>query len=104
MLTDFVTTQFYASPCSIKDDVSQLRQFFRIVIEPTQPGETERDPLPHINFVGVPQSSNPSGAERYLFEYDGSDNQQGDTFPTVVATNPRTTNSGLGFAAPQYYF
>ncbi|KAJ3735400.1 hypothetical protein DFJ43DRAFT_1151079 [Lentinula guzmanii] len=103
-LGDYVTTEFYGSDCSVLDDVSQLRQFFRIEIQPTAIGETGRDPLPSISFLGVPQSSDPDGAERYSFTYSSDNLATGDSLPNVVASNPRTDDSDLGFYAPQYYF
>ncbi|KAJ4480637.1 hypothetical protein C8J55DRAFT_69263 [Lentinula edodes] len=103
-LGDYVTTEFYGSDCSVLDDESQLRQFFRIEIQPTAFGETGRDPLPSISFLGVPQSSDLDGAERYSFTYSRDNLADGDSLPNVVATNPRSDDSDLGFYAPQYYF
>ncbi|KAJ3763440.1 hypothetical protein F5878DRAFT_665768 [Lentinula raphanica] len=103
-LGDYVTTEFYGSDCSVLDDTSQLRQFFRIEIQPTAVGDTGRDPLPSISFLGVPQSDDPTGAERYSFTYSRDDLATGDSLPNVVASNPRSDNSDLGFYAPQYYF
>ncbi|KIK53715.1 hypothetical protein GYMLUDRAFT_77412 [Collybiopsis luxurians FD-317 M1] len=103
-LGDYVTTQFYAADCSVLDDESQLRQFFRIEIQPSESGETVRDPQPSISFLGVPESSNPTGAERYSLSYDRDSLTTGDSLPDVIATNPRTDNSDLGFFAPAYSF
>jgi hypothetical protein len=101
---DYVDTFFYASPCSIRDDTSQLRQFFRLQAN-ANPGEPTRDPLPHINFIGVPQSSNPNGVERYAWRQDASENLDGDYQPSVVASHPKDQwYSGLGYYDPQYTF
>ncbi|KAE9394786.1 hypothetical protein BT96DRAFT_1022342 [Gymnopus androsaceus JB14] len=102
-LGDYVTTYFYAADCSTLDDVSQLYQFFRIEIQPTSVTGA-RDPEPTISFIGLPQSDDTDGAERYTYSYDRATLATGDAMPDVVGTNPRSDNSDLGFFAPEYYF
>ncbi|KAF9463087.1 hypothetical protein BDZ94DRAFT_1309191 [Collybia nuda] len=101
-LGDFVTTSFSAQPCSVRDNTSQLRQFFRFLAAPPQGGSTTPDQNPQLMFLGVPQSDNESGADRYSFSFSSNNNAPGDSFPKVVAKNPRKENSFLGFFAPQY--
>ncbi|KIK49983.1 hypothetical protein GYMLUDRAFT_991768 [Collybiopsis luxurians FD-317 M1] len=102
--SDYITTQFYAADCGVLNDKSQLHQFFRLKIQPTESGETDRDPQPSISFLGVPKSSNPTGVEQYSFLYDHDSLATGDSLPDVIATNLRTDNSDLGFFAPSYSF
>lgn len=102
--SDYVTTEFYASDCSVLDNDSQLRQFFRIEIQPTAIEATTRDSQPTISFIGVPSSDNSDGAEQYSYTYDRDTLAAGDALPDVVGLNPRTDDSELGFFAPEYYF
>ncbi|KAF9075964.1 hypothetical protein BDP27DRAFT_969168 [Rhodocollybia butyracea] len=101
-LGEYVTTEFYASDCSVLDNESQLYQFFRIEILASVNGA--QDQTPTIAFIGGTPSSNPDGAEIYSYNFSRDDLTSDDSLPDVVATNPRTDNSDLGFFAPEYAF
>lgn len=103
-----MSSTFSAQSCSTRDDATQLRQFFRFLAQPATVGSVGAglDPNPELMFIGVPQSDDGDGGDRYTFAYSTDDDYEGgsDYYPTITATNPRTSDSSLAFYAPTYHY